>query len=103
MKANEALDQIKDLEAKTQELIEQAKKQGRSILHDAEAEKVRTLAKAREEAGLEAEKLTYKMKEELIHTEALARERSRAEIAALEEKAKANMDQALEFLKKQIK
>ena len=97
-----ALDKVKEAEQKAQQIIEEAQAKARDILRDAELAKESMVKAAQEKARLAAQKLRIEIEEEAKKEAALIQNKNEEDVRALKEKARANFDKALKFIKAKI-
>jgi len=97
-----ALDKIKEAEAQAQRIIEEAKKQALDILRNVNLAKESIIKTAQEKARLVVHDLKIKIEQETQKEISTIQNQNQEDIRQVEEKAKANLDKALQFLKDRI-
>jgi len=93
-----ALDNVKEAELKAQEIVAQAKKEARNILHEASLNREAILRRAQEQAGIDSQKLKAKIESETQQELEVIRIQAEKETNALKENAAANIDRAADFI-----
>ena len=95
-------DKIKEAEDQAQRIIEEAKKQALDILRDVNLAKESIIKTAQEKARLAAHDLKIKIEQETQKEISAIQNQNQEDIRQVKEKAKANLDKALQFLKDRI-
>ena len=99
MNSQAALDKIETVEKESDKILAQAKEQAQEILKEAELEKERLIKEAKEKAKAFIERLKKEMQVEIKREIDLIQDRTEEETHALKEKAGANLDKAVEFIR----